>query len=153
MPYGQVETRKRPEIEKRPIVQRIFGIPFDFTSVGTAAGATYTDTYTISTNFNFAWELTQFAKLNVSTGVPDSLTTPAIRDVQLQVRDEYTSEDMFVNPIFLSELAGDGRNQNILPRPYIFGGGTTITLTITDVFGGAAFRLQVGLIGYKIKKQ
>lgn len=145
-------VREQPEIPRRAIRQRIFGIPFDFLSVGTVAGASYTDTYTISTNFNFAWELTQFTKLDGTTGVPDSVITPAIRDVQLQIRDEFTSEDMFVAPIYLSELAGDGRNQNILTRPYIFLGGTTITITVTDVFGGTAFRLQLGLLGFKIKK-
>lgn len=141
-------TRVQPE--HRPILQRLFGIPFSFT-IGTTAGASYNQTYTISTNFNFLWEITQVVKLD-SNGVPDSLTSPAIRDVTMQIRDEFTSEDMFVNPIYLSMLAGDGRNQNILPRPYEFLGGTTISITIVDTFGGAGFTLQVALIGYKIRK-
>lgn len=144
------EERKAPEIKAKPIVQRLFGIPFDF-SVLTTAGAVYTSNYTISTNFDFLWELTQISKRNATTGVLDSLTAPAIRDVTLNIRDEFTSEDMFVSPIYLSMLGGDGRNQNILPRPYVFLGGTTITLNLTDVYGGTAFALQVALIGYKIK--
>lgn len=144
------ERKAPPEIKAKPIIQRFFGIPFDF-SVLTTAGAVYTAKYTISTNFDFLWELTQVSK-RTTAGVLDSLTSPAIRDVSLNIRDEFTSEDMFVSSIYLSMLGGDGRNQNILPRPYVFLGGTTITLNVTDVYGGAAaFHLQVALIGYKIK--
>lgn len=144
-------TLRGPEQEVigRPIIQRVFGLPFDF-SILTTAGASYPSAYTISTSFDFMWELTQCSKHNTS-GIIDSLTTPAIRDVKINIRDEYTSEDMFVSAIYLSELCGDGRNQNILPRPYVFLGGTTITMTITDVYGGTAFNTQVSLIGYKIK--
>lgn len=145
------EERKAPEIKARPIIQRLFGIPFDF-AVLTTAGAVYTSKYTISTNFDFLWELTQVSKRNATTGVIDSLTAPAIRDASLNIRDEFTSEDMFVSPLYLSMLCGDGKNQNILPRPYVFLGGTTITLSVTDVYGGTAFALQIALIGYKIKK-
>ena len=146
--YEDLDTeRPTTKITHVPITQRIFGIPFDFTSVGTAAGTAYTLSYTISTNFNFMWELTQAVKLDVTTGVQDSFTAPAIRDVGLQIRDEFTSEDMFTNPIFISEITGNGKNQNILPRPYVFRGGSTITLTVTDTFGGAAFRMQIALMG------
>lgn len=153
MTTRRVEARQAPEIKSKTIIQRVFGIPFDFVIL-TTAGATYSSKYTISTNFDFMWELTQASKRNTTTGVPDSLTSPALRDVSFNIRDEFTSEDMFVSPIYVSSIAGDGRNQNILPRPYVFLGGTTITLTITDVYGHATdgFHLQIALIGYKIKE-
>lgn len=143
--------RAAPTIANRPIRQRYFGIPFSFT-IGTTAGATYPVSYTISTGFNFILEMLQYSKLDTN-GVPDSLTTPAIRDVQLQLRDEFTSEDFLVAPVYLSQLAGDGRHPSVLVRPYAFLGGSTITVTITDVFGGASgFNLQVALLGFKVKK-
>lgn len=136
---------------KGTTLQRMFGIPFDFV-IGLVAGTAYTNRYTISTGYNFLWELTQVSKRILATGVPDSSATPTLRDVNLNIRDELTSEDMFVSPIYLTMLAGDGRNQNILPRPYIFNGGTTITLTLTDVYGGAAgMHIQIAFIGYKIR--
>lgn len=148
----RTETRQAPEIKSKTIIQRVFGLPFDFTIL-TTAGATYSSKYTISTNFDFMWELTQASKRNATTGVSDPALSPALRDVSFNIRDEFTSEDMFVSPIYVSSVTGDGRNQNILPRPYIFLGGTTITLTITDIYGGVAgFHLQIALIGYKIKE-
>lgn len=157
--------RTAPKIQKKPIVQRIFGIPFDFLSVGpSGAGASYVSQFTISTNFNFLWESTQIVKLlpaddATAPNAADSILNPRIRDVQLQIRDEFTSEDMFSNPIFVSMLAGDGRFQHIIPRPYVFLGGTTITVTVIDIFGAPTtspaienFRMQIALIGYKVRE-
>jgi len=135
-----------PRIEK---AERLLGIQFNFT-IGTTAGASYVSKFTISAGYNFVWELTQAVKWNAS-GVPDSILNPSIRDVFVNIRDEYTSEDMFVNPVSLALVTGQGAYQYVLPRPYVFRGGTTITVTVIDAYGGAeGFNLQIVLLGYKI---
>ncbi|HDD44341.1 MAG TPA: hypothetical protein ENG63_05730 [Candidatus Desulfofervidus auxilii] len=130
----------------KPEEQRLLGIPFDF-EIGTTAGASYVEKYTISAGYNFIWEMLQASKRNTS-GVPDSVLSPSIREVYLNIRDEFTGKDMFTSGICLLSVTGYGFSPFILPRPYIFRGGTTITVTIEDTHGGSeGFYLQIVLFG------
>ena len=116
------------------IVDRLFVVPFDFTM----AGSTYTSKYPISTGFDFMWEV-----MNAYTA----------REFTLQLKDEYVTEEFFSSPVRSSNITGTGQRSFILPRPYIFEGGTHITVTITDTDPlGASTPVQLALIGYKVKK-
>ena len=130
----------------KPEEQRLLGIPFDF-EIGTTAGASYVSKYTISAGYNFIWEMLQASKRDTS-GVPDSVLSPSIREVYLNIRDEFTGKDMFTSGVYILSIAGYGFSPFILPNPYVFKGGTTITVTIEDVYGGTSgFHLQILLFG------
>ncbi len=131
-----------PEIKN----ERLLGIPFDF-EIGTTAGASYVEKYTISSGYDFIWEMLQVSKRNTD-GVPDSVLSPSIRDVLINIRDEFTGKDMFTSGVYILSIAGYGFSPFILPRPYTFKGGTTITVTVEDKYGGASgFHLQILLFG------
>ena len=127
--------------------ERLLGIPFDF-EIGTTAGASYVEKYTISTGYDFIWEMLQVSRRNSSTGVPDSVLSPSIRDVLINIRDEFTGKDMFTSGVYVLSIAGYGFSPFILPQPYTFKGGTTITVTVEDTYGGSSgFHLQILLFG------
>ena len=131
--------------------EQLFGIPFEF-DIGTTAGEVYVKKHTLSAGYYFVWEIIQAVKFK-SDGTPDSILSPTLRDVYIQIRDEYTTEDMFTSPISLYLVTGQGAYQYVLPRPYMFLPGTTITVTVTDKFGGSSgFKLQVALLGYRIAR-
>ena len=119
-------------------IERLFVLPFDLTMT---SGATITDKYPISNEFDFIWEI-----LNVY----HAATSP--REFNLQIRDELVTEDLFVAPVRASLIAGNGQNPFILPRPYIFRGGTHLKVTATDTATGANFAIQLAFFGYKAKK-
>jgi hypothetical protein len=80
-----------------------------------------------------------------------SLTTPAT-DFKIQIRDGYATEDFFTSAVWASLHVGNGEKPFYLPRPYIFRGGTTITVTCTDnATGQTDAEIQVVLIGYKTR--
>jgi hypothetical protein len=119
------------------IVDRLFVIPFNFTLTG-AANTVYTSRYPISKGFNFMWE------------VLNSNINPAL-NITLQVKDEFVTEEFFTSAVVSGLITGSGQLPFILPRPYIFEGGTTITLTVTDIPGTVATP-QIAFIGYKVRK-
>lgn len=119
-------------------LERLFILPFNFTMT---SGASLSDKYPISSEFDFIWEI-----LNVYHGA----TSP--REFTLQIRDELTSENLFVSPVRASLVSGNGQNPFILPRPYIFNGGTTINISVADTGTGADFSIQLAMVGYKAKK-
>lgn len=115
-------------------VDRLFALPFNFTM----AGSTYSDTYPVSRGSDFMCEI---------------LNSYSARDFTLQIRDEFITEDMFISPVRNTLITGDGQNSFVLPRPYIFEGGTTIKITITDTDpAGTSTPVQFVMIGYKIVK-
>lgn len=119
-------------------IERLFVLPFNLTI---ASGATVTDKYPISNEFDFIWEI-----LNV---YHDAV---APREFTLQIRDELLTEDLFVSPVRASLVAGNGQKPFILPRPYIFRGGTHLKVTLTDTDTGADIHSQIAFFGYKAKK-
>ena len=139
-----------PEIKNT--TERLLGIPFDF-EIGTTAGANYVSKVTISSGYDFIWEELLFSS-RTTAGVPDSILSPSIRDVLINIRDEFTGKDMFINSVYLRSIAGYGFSPFILPHPYKFRGGTTITVTVTDKYGGTSgFHLQILLFGkYVVSK-
>lgn len=116
-------------------IERVIGIPFNFSFTG-GAGVAYTTSYTISTAYEFLWDIT-------------GLYQSTARDFQMNIRDEHTSEDMFTSNVWASMITGNGQNQNALMHPYIFRPGTTVTVTAVDTTGGGAITTQVLLMGYK----
>ncbi|MCD6081074.1 MAG: hypothetical protein J7J54_06475 [Candidatus Omnitrophica bacterium] len=142
-----VEFKESEAIKK----EQLFGIPFEF-DIETTAGEVYIKKHTLSTGYYFVWEIVQAVKFK-SDGTPDSILSPTLRDVYIQIRDEYTTEDMFTSPVSLHLVTGQGAYQYVLPKPYMFLPGTSITVTITDKFGGSSgFKLQVVLLGYRIAR-
>ncbi len=137
-----------PEVKN----ERLLGIPFEF-EIGTTAGASYVEKYTISSGYDFIWELFMASKRNTE-GVPDSVLSPSIRDVLINIRDEFTGKDMFVSGVYVLSIAGYGFSPFILPRPYIFKGGTTVTVTVEDKYGGdSGLHLQILLMGRYVQSK
>jgi hypothetical protein len=128
------------EVVNQYQVDRLMAIPFNFAFTG-VAGAIYVSQYPISTGYSFMWDL-----------VNSSYNIGGLRDFSLQIKDEYVTEEFFTSPVNSSLITGNGQFPFILPRPYVFEAGTTITMTTTDTAGGAAISQQVALIGYKVKR-
>jgi len=120
----------------RYLIDRLFAIPFNFSMVGSS----YQSKYPISAAYDFMWNM-----LNSSSPT---------RDFLLQIKDEYVNEDFFADTVYGGSITGNGQNPFILPRPYVFRGGTYLTVTITDTVSAgppAAATVQVVFIGYKVK--
>lgn len=127
-------TKYNVPIKERYVIDRLFAIPFNFTM----AGSTYQDKFPISKGFDFMWEI---------------FNSFSARDFTIQVKDEYVTEEFFISPVRNTLITGNGQRPFILPKPYIYEGGTTITVTITDTDpGGVATPVQLVMIGYKVKK-
>lgn len=119
------------------IVDRLTGIVADFAMDGT--GATYEFKYPISIGANFMWEIFQ------------GYTSAS--EYTIGIRDELLTEDFFISPIRSSLIVGTGENPFILPRPYLFQGGTNIRIQVTDTtIAAVSSTVQIALIGYKVIK-
>ncbi|MCL6577983.1 MAG: hypothetical protein K6T73_01170 [Candidatus Bathyarchaeota archaeon] len=136
---GASKTTKYELAEKalqKYVIDRLFLVPFNFTLDGTA-NKVYADKYPLSKGFDFMWEV-------LNSNIPDV-------NITLQIKDEFVTEDFFSSPVRASLITGDGKQPFILPRPYIFQGGTNISLTITDTPGTNA-TIQTVFIGYKVTR-
>lgn len=137
--YGDTFEDKRAEVRIDGdifIVDKLQALVFDFSM----AGGTYEQKYPVSTGQNFMWEI-----INSYHGA----TAP--RDFTLQIRDELLNEDFFISPIRSSVITGDGKNPFVLPRSYMFQGGTNVAVSITDTDPlGASVPVQVVMIGYRV---
>jgi hypothetical protein len=142
--YGQVQnpagSTNAPNVVpiKAPgiqfIVDRFFATVFDFAM----AGGTYISTFPVSTGFDFMWEI---------------VNAFSAREFLLQIKDEFVTEDFFTSPMHSSIICGTGVQPFILPRPYIFRGGTNISVTITDTNSvGTSTPVELALIGYKVRR-
>lgn len=133
--YGQDQSANQQLIPPQQyVIDRFFGVPFDFNM----AGSTYSLKFPVSTGFDFMWEV---------------LNSFSAREFTLQIKDEFVTEDFFTSPIHSSSITGTGSLPFIMPRPYIFRGGTYITVTIDDTDAqGSTTPVQVALIGYKVRR-
>jgi hypothetical protein len=133
--FGQTADQASSAVPTQQyVVDRFFASVFDFTM----AGATYTAQFPVSTGFDFMWEI---------------LNSFSAREFTMQIRDQFVTEDFFTSAIHSSVISGNGTLPFILPRPYIFRGGTYITITITDTNSvGASTPVQIALIGYKVRR-
>ena len=120
------------------VIDRLFIIPFNFRIIG-PAGSVYTDKYPISRGFDFMWEA-------INSNIPDE-------NITLQIKDEFVTEEFFTSPVRAFLITGIGQRPGVLPRPYIFVGGTHITLTVVDVPGRTvALVTQIIFIGYRVRR-
>jgi len=124
------------------LIDRLSVIPFNFT----VNGGTYSDKYPISKGFDFFWEVLNARPFPTYVGND--------RDYTIQIKDEYVTEDFFISPIRNSIISGSGQRPFILPRPYIFQGGTHITVTVTDTNPAppAPMDVQLAFVGYKVRR-
>jgi hypothetical protein len=133
---GTVENIASNGVNEKYLIDRLFCVPFNFTQAG--AGLTYSSKYALSTGFDFMWEC-----LNVYY----------TREFTLGIKDEFVTEDFFSDNLYISTIAGNGQKPFILPRPYIFRGGSYINVTINDLSsGGVSDTVQLVFIGYKVKR-
>lgn len=126
-------VRVSPLEQATPEKRKFLVIPFAFTM----AGAVYTESYRIPASHDFRLEM---------------INSYYERDFFLQIRDDFLAEDLFVAPVRGSLVSGDGRLPFILPEPYTFRAGTTITIAIQDTQTGSPppAVVEIALVGYKV---
>lgn len=139
--FGDKVSAKRPQMKIDGdvyIIDRPWGITFDYSI---ASGSSDEEKFPVSNGANFMWEAIM---------AYNDATSP--RDFTLQIRDELLTEDMFTSPLRSSVICGNGQNPFILPRPYLFQGGSTILTTAADTSTGSTITAQVCMLGYRVIK-
>ena len=113
--------------------ERFLAIPFAFSM----AGGEYSTPLRIPVSYDFRLEM---------------LNSYFEREYYLQIRDDFRTEELFYEPVRGSLITGDGRLPFILPKPYTFAAGSSITVTVIDTTTGTppAAIVEVVLIGYKV---
>lgn len=139
---GAIVPGRQPRIKvdgDTYLIDRLTTIVADFT----VDGGTYDFKYPISTGSSFMWEILNGTRVIT----PD-------RDYTLQIRDELINEDFFTSALRSDTLVGNGQNPFVLPRPYLFQGGTNILITVSDTETSPAnaSTVQIAMVGYKVKR-
>lgn len=117
---------------------RFFGIPFN--ALGLAHLASTTVRVQLSTSYAFVWTATVHEPL------------PANGLYLVSIKDEFLTEDIFLNPVPASTIAGTGqlpfKIQEAIGIRHVFRAGSGIAVTFENRSGATA-DIRFILLGYK----
>jgi hypothetical protein len=133
-----------PQTDKaKYALNQVYVIPFNFN----LQGNTVKSSYPVSKDYDFL--------LDAINAYPFPPYSTGQRDFYVNIKDEAINEDFFTGPVRASLIMGSGQYPFYLPRPYIFRGGTTITMVVSDTGSSSdsLMPVQIILIGYKIRRQ
>lgn len=92
-------------------------------------------------------KLTQFSDLALAAQTESTRVLPL---VNVQITDTGSGRNLFLNPVPLPALFGDGRIPFILPIVRVFPPSSTIAMSFTNYSAATTYNIQVALHGIKM---
>jgi hypothetical protein len=133
-----------------------YSYPLNFVNLAVATtelvtgGVPQTLTLQIDAAADFYW--TSFSFIAQVHGNATALTygTSILPLAQILINDGGSNRNLMQNPVFISQIAGDGRWPHKLQHPRLFKKNSTITVTMQNFDANNAYDVLVNFEGFKM---
>jgi len=113
-----------------------------------AGGGTATTNFAVQADSDFEWMMTTCQ--GIENGSTEPFTDAAIVPVTVQITDSGSGRNLFLNPVPLTMIAGNGKQPYILPQPRIFQARATVSVVFASFSANIYNNINIAFHGRKI---